>query len=722
MLADLCVSILGKIQPRAIWHPIASVNHPHEDPQAESLRRLAASEARYRSLVETPSLGVFLMDRAGNYEYVSAKMEELTGYQPEEFYRNQQLGYRMTHPDDHRIGERAFRRALLGRSTQHQEFRLIHRNGEIRWTSAACFPVYGDDQSVHSVQVIIQDITDRKLAEEELRREYEIRDAEAEIRVRIAEMDKPQDLFGVVDEISRQLNRLGVEHDTSSIQVLNTDATDFISCGFGGLGIRAERQLSELRRLSWTPTTDNASRYPWVREVWQTRVSRYVPATDEDSNLPVGMSLVDVPFSHGTLAINCNQTDAYSEGDIRLLERLAGVLSEGFQRFADIIQREHLEEQLRESQKMEAVGQLTAGVSHNFNNVLMVIVGNLQLAILDVSKETRELLEDALEASQRASDVVSQLMLFSRRSRGAGELLDLAPLVRRATDVYRRTFGPRITLNFESEDSLPPVLGSAGQLEQVVMNLCLNARDGLEGAELADPRIDVGLTLTRVERSLVPAHVGSVPDRCLCLTVCDNGAGMDEITRRRAFEPFFTTKDVGKGSGLGLSTVYAIVRGHDGWIDLESEPGEGATLRVYLPASAGDPVLPERPTTSPGGGESILLVEDEQGIRNVVRAMLERFSYTVLESVDGEEALELLSRRAAEVALVLLDLSMPRMSGQEVLQRLKIETPGLPVVIFTGQPGDVEDFPGAVAVLTKPVLSDELLHTIQKAIGPSRTP
>ncbi len=678
-------------------------------PDPRAYQDLAQSEARYRTLVENPNFGVFLLGPSGGCLYVSAKIEELTGYTADELYNMPRFGFRITHPDDQAVGMRAYRRALLGHASQHQEFRLLHRDGSYRWTSAACFPVRGDGGRVSSIQVVLQDISERKQAEEELARERRIADAETVVRLRIASMDHARDLFGVVAAIGDQLSALHVEHDSCTIQIINSEGTDFISCSRKDAGESNLRPLEILHSLSWEPASDNVSRYPWVCDVWRTGRSSYVPCTDDTSPLPQGLSLVDAAFSHGTLALNRLGVNAFDPAQIALIERFARLLTEGFSRFFDIVERDRLEGQLRQSQKMEAVGEMIAGVSHNFNNMLTMILGNLELARSETSGDAREFIDDALDASTRAADLIRELMQFSRRDDKQMVSVDVVAIVRTAVRLCQRTIGEAAQLYLaEPGYVLPSVHGNASLLQQIVVNLCLNARDAIEAIDVATPRIDV-------EVHDVVADSG----RCIRVRVRDNGSGMDDTTRERVFEPFFTTKAADKGTGLGLTTVYGIVRDHGGRIEIDSEPGSGTQFSVFLPVGEDQSATPElaSPRSLTGKGETILLVEDEAGIRHVLRVVLERAGYCVIDVEDGELALQLMRDQAPAISLVILDLSMPKMSGVELLQNLHPLFPDLRVLIFTGQNVDLEQLPGASDILTKPAHHHELLEAVGRVLG-----
>jgi PAS domain S-box-containing protein len=383
----------------------------------------------------------------------------------------------------------------------------------------------------------------------------------------------------------------------------------------------------------------------------------------------------------------------------------------------DITTRKQLESQLRQSQKMEAVGQLTAGIAHNFNNMLQVISGNLHLIHDQVPPLLRTHLADAEESAGRAADMVRQLMVFARPTGPHHpQPLDLAALLRHILAICRPTFDQRIQLDARISPQLPQAKGHTGQLEQVLLNLLINARDALELAtSAAEPRICTALQLAAAED--LPADLQ--PGAYLRLQVSDNGVGMDEDTQTRVFEPFFTTKPVGKGTGLGLATVYAIVQEHRGRITCESRVGEGTTFSVYLPAldsPAAAPSQAPEPAASPKGTETLLLIDDEELVRRTLGRGLEKAGYRILEGANGMEGLEILQREGADIALVLLDLSMPGMSGLEVLERLRLLERRPKVVLLTGYAAESSQYAGADQVLQKPLKLSELVRRVRQVL------
>ena len=389
--------------------------------------------------------------------------------------------------------------------------------------------------------------------------------------------------------------------------------------------------------------------------------------------------------------------------------------------FQDITERKYSEEnraqleaQLHQMRKLEAVGQLSAGVAHNFNNILQVIMGNIELALLDAPETLRFALQEAELATRRGAEVVRQLAAFTRAPRRSHHLaVELRGLLDLLVAHCRQSFDPRIALRLDAPASLV-IAGEAGPLEQALFNLCLNARDAIDEHRPAAPLIHLALRQVEAAELLQPPPPNAGPGPFAQLQVADNGAGMDEGTRERIFEPFFTTKEVGKGTGLGLATAYGIVREHQGWIECQSTPGAGACFWIFLPL--GDP-HPELESAAPGG-QTVLVIEDESLVRETVAQLLKRAGYLVYEAGDGVEGLELFGQLGGQVDLVILDLALPRLSGEQVLKELGELAPALKILVFTGYGEGWEGSPQVAEVLHKPLQFAEILQAVQRALDP----
>ncbi|HEX8791730.1 MAG TPA: PAS domain S-box protein [Polyangiaceae bacterium] len=369
----------------------------------------------------------------------------------------------------------------------------------------------------------------------------------------------------------------------------------------------------------------------------------------------------------------------------------------------DITDRKRFEERLRHAQKMEAIGQLSAGIAHNFNNMLAVIVPSMEVAAARADATTADVLAGALDAAMRAAAIVRELMLVSGKSRTMDRKpVAIEALVERTVRMCQSTFDPGITLDLRVAPQLPLVVANGGQIGQALLNVLINARDAVQAAPEARPRA----IRVRVEGS----------EHQVVVRVEDDGCGMDEDTRRRVFEPFFTTKEVGRGTGLGLATTYAIVTDHGGAIECVSTLGVGTTFTLTFPAVQAVEREDGRAGSAPGvvgGSERVLVVDDEALVRATVARTLRGAGYEVLEAADGEAAIRVLSSEGDTLDLVLLDESMPRLSGRGVLETMRARALDVPVIAWTAHVGAIE---GVRAVLNKPVTSATLLRTVRQIL------
>jgi two-component system cell cycle sensor histidine kinase/response regulator CckA len=390
-------------------------------------------------------------------------------------------------------------------------------------------------------------------------------------------------------------------------------------------------------------------------------------------------------------------------------------------------EKHSLQGQLRQAQKMEAVGLLAGGVAHDFNNLLTVIEGNAQLGMMQLRPDDRgyEEFETIERTAEQAAHLTRQLLAFSRRQILQPRQLDLNQLVRTFTQLLERVMGANIRLHLDLAPKCGAVFADPQALQQVLMNLVVNAKDAMpEGGEL---RI-----LTRVlkaDAAYRRTHPAATAHEYVRLTVSDTGTGMDDSTLKRLFEPFFTTKEVGKGTGLGLPVVYGIVKQHDGWIDVNSSPGKGPRFDIYLPVcgsapQASRPQEEEAPAVV-GGHETILLAEDQPGVREFGRRVLEELGYTVLLACDGAEAVKLFASRHPRVNLVILDAVMPKASGRKAWESMRALDGDTPVLYITGYSEELSglsaEAQGGVRVLRKPFGAVELGLTV-RGILDSATP
>lgn len=396
--------------------------------------------------------------------------------------------------------------------------------------------------------------------------------------------------------------------------------------------------------------------------------------------------------------------------------RIAGVAE-------DVTEQRELESQLRQVQRLESVGQLTAGLAHDFNNVLAVVQGHTDLLLLDCppGSPAEESLKHISQAARRAANLTRQLLAFSRKQVMQPRDLDLNEVLGHMAKMLRRALGETVTLDLDCAETPTLVHADVNMIEQVVLNLTLNARDAMPRGG----RLRIQTRHLVFDAASAGGKSGSGIGAHVCLSVTDTGCGIAPEVMPHIFEPFFTTKEIGKGSGLGLATVYGIVKQHQGWIHVDSKPGAGATFEIYLPASTNAVVQPDVPTSQPlpvSGGATILLVEDDPGLRDVARRILRRAGYNVLEAGSGPAALALLRHLQCKPDLLLTDMMMPDgMTGRELAEQILALHPGTRVILTSGYSNQLDDtaflLENGILFLPKPYSPQTLGEAIHKCLS-----
>ncbi len=387
----------------------------------------------------------------------------------------------------------------------------------------------------------------------------------------------------------------------------------------------------------------------------------------------------------------------------------------------DLSEHIKLEEQLRQSQKMESIGTLAGGIAHDFNNILTAIIGYGQIALMKMTADDplRHNVEYMLEGADRAAHLTKELLLFSRKQSVDKISMDLNATVAKVQKFLKKVIGEDITIQLMLHEGEMPVTGDPYQIEQVVMNLVGNARDAMPKGG----RVSISTEIVTLDEHTISADGDLSPGSYALLTVTDSGEGMDEYTRKRIFEPFFTTKDVGKGTGLGLAVSYGIVKQHDGFINVYSEPGIGSTFRVYLPliADARDyESSAEGSEDIPCGDETILLAEDDEMVRSMTTILLTGHGYKVIEAVDGADALKRYRESSSSIDLLLLDLIMPKMNGKEAFDEIRKVRPDIKAIFSSGyapetirQKASLSD---GAHLIAKPSSPAELLRKVRSVL------
>ena len=382
-------------------------------------------------------------------------------------------------------------------------------------------------------------------------------------------------------------------------------------------------------------------------------------------------------------------------------------------------QRKQAQESLIQAQKMEIVGRLAGGVAHDFNNILTAILGYSQIMAmkLDETNPMRAMVDDIYEAAERATDLTRQLLAFSRKQVMEMKVVSLNTVVENISKMLKRLIGEDIELQLTLLESAGNVKADPGQIEQVIMNLVVNARDAMPNGG----NLTVKTGQVELDEKYAAVHNGVAPGMYTVLTVIDTGKGMSPEEQENIFEPFFTTKKRGKGTGLGLATVYGIVRQHNGHIYVYSELEKGTTFKIYLPLDSGSAEeLGKRETrTMPLGNETILIVDDDFSVRHLIKDTLEPLGYNILEAGSGEDALAVIKRSEEKIAMVLTDLIMPGMNGQELLKNIKTILPDIKSILMSGYTDDIVHQNGIATktdFINKPLLPVFLSNKIREVL------
>jgi two-component system cell cycle sensor histidine kinase/response regulator CckA len=596
--------------------------------------RLREAEAKYRTLVEQIPLVTYVNTLTDTIRtlYISPQVEDLLGY-PRDEWLTDDFYPSLLHPDDRERVLAEVARTHASGTPFHEEYRLIAADGREVWVLDETRAVENEAGAPIFLQGFMLDITEHKRAESERRQ-------------------------------TEELYRLVVDNSLDCICLVNTEG-DIVFASASNLALLG-RDPSELAGRTFAELV-HPEDLDGVRDHLRA-LRRGGPTT---------ATVARMRHADGSwVSIEGNATGIHDEDGELTLVLLIG---------RDVTERKRLEDQLRQAQKMEAVGNLAGGIAHDFNNLLTAISGYSDFIVGDpeAGESVRRSATQIVRASERAAALTRQLLAFSRKQVLQPVALAMNDVVTDVEKMLGRIIGEHIHLETKLDANVSSVRADRGQLEQVLLNLAVNARDAMDaGGTLTIETADVDL-----DESYTSRHVGLEPGSYSMLAVSDTGHGIDAGTRDRIFEPFFTTKEPGKGTGLGLATVYGIVKQSGGHVAVYSEPGHGATFKVYLPHAAGEgqaaPVpLPSEPLAE--GSETILLVEDEPIVREIASEILERAGYEVLSAEEPATALEIASLWEGEIDLLLTDVVMPGMNGHELAQRLTTMRPGIKVLFTSG--------------------------------------
>lgn len=631
-------------------------------------------ETYFRSLIENLNDIITVLEIDGTIRYISPSIERILGYTQDELRQKKVFDY--IHPEDLERVNRAFDIALKREQARIElECRLLDKKAD--WHAFRAIAHITEDQRGNVIGIVtLTDITDYKNVEAALK----------------SERDRAQQYLNLAGNMFVALDKEG------KVTLVNKAATRI-------LGYEEKDILGK----NWFETFLPARELEDVRGVF--------------SELMGGKTKVFQYYENPVIT---------REGEERMIAwqnslirdndgSIVGTLSSGF----DVTERNRLEDQLRQSQKMEAVGLLAGGIAHDFNNLLTTIIGNAQLAMMDADKNTPlyEELEEIERAGDKAADLTRRLLAFSRKEVSRPDLLKVNDLVREMEKMLRRMIEEDIELETILEPNLWSIYADPNQIDQVIMSLVVNSREAMpKGGRLIIKTANVELDAVSLERFGVENSPGSY----VMISVRDTGKGMDKEVQSRIFEPFFSTKERDMGSGLGLSTVYGIVKQNGGFIHVKSEPGKGTNLEVYLPkAEPKKSVEVKRKGisgTKPMGVETILVVEDDDLTRGLAVKGLRKYGYRALGAKDFDEAIRI-SGTVESIDMLLTDVVLEGMSGKELADRLKSSRPGLKLLFMSGYSQSIlsrHDISGAdVEFIKKPFTPEMLARKVREVMDKS---
>ncbi len=649
--------------------------------RSEPTRQL--SDQQCRQLVETALDPIFTCDRESRYLYVNQAAAASLGRQQRDIVGK--TVYDLFPPDVAQAFDATVRRVLATGDVVLSENR-VELNGRPAWFSNVLQPVRDRQGRIEAVQGIVRDITRLKSAEEALREnEDRLRQAVHIANIGIFEHDH---IGGTLHRSAEHREIFGLYDETISDRIF----------------LEADGQ----------PPAFLASVHPDDRESLWTAMKRGLqPAT--------GMLDVEFRYLHPTRGIRWlalrAQTFFEGDGEARRPVRTIGASRDITERKRVLEEREHLLHQLSQAQKMESIGRLAGGVAHDFNNMLTVINGNLELVLDEVGPDRplHATLTEIRDAGRRSADLTRQLLGFARQQLTAPRVLNLNVSIGRSITMLRRLLREDVRLKWGPAGDLWLVRIDPGQIDQILVNLTVNARDAIDGVG----EIAIRTSNTILDAEYCAPRPWAAAGEYVVVEVADDGRGMDEATQARVFEPFFTTKAVGQGTGLGLAMVYGIVKQNGGLIDVESTPGEGTAFRMFLPRFVDDSAAAQagRPVPAPEtGNETILVVEDQPMVLRLTMRMLQSLGYTVLSAGTPEEAIRIADERAGSIQLVVTDMVMPRMNGRDLTAYLRSRHPHLKYLFVSGYAGPLAPRGADVHFLPKPFSQASLATKVREAL------
>lgn len=574
----------------------------------------------------------------------------------------------IVHPDDRDYVDRCWK-AALSREPYDIEHRIIVK-GEVKWVHEKAELVFNEKGEPISGIGTVQDITNLKIAEEELKRSKEFNETI---------LNSMRYAICIIDPEGKTIT-------AANRAFIETYGQDVIG-----------RHCYEVTHRSKEPCASPEHPCPMVESLR-------------------GSS--GVVYEH--LHYSMDGRRIYAEVSTAPIKDRTGKVVLIIHAESDITERKDLEEQLRQAQKMKAIGTLTGGIAHDFNNILTAIMGYGSLMRIKMKEDDplRTYLEQILFSTERAASLIQSLLAFSRKQIINPVLVNLNDIVRRVEKLLTRLIGEDIDIKTILADVDLNIMADSVQIEQVLINLATNARDAMpEGGVFT-----IETKPVRIDEEYIRRHAFTTPGMYAMLSITDTGVGMDEKMKERIFEPFFTTKEIGKGTGLGLSIVHGIIKQHNGNINVYSEPGRGTTFKIYLPLIKSEIGIEQTEVLPPpmGGTETILLAEDDETVRELIKNILKESGYKMIEAVDGEDALERFAENRDSIQLILLDVIMPKKSGKEIYEIIKAIKPDIKALFMSGYTADIIHKKGMLDVgidfIQKPLSPDELLRKVREVL------
>jgi two-component system, cell cycle sensor histidine kinase and response regulator CckA len=698
---------------------------------AASEKRLRDSEERLQLVIKGSNDAPWDWDLIRNEIYYSPQWWEQLGYAPDELSADVALWERLMHPEDAERANSVFKSALEKDVDSYEvEFRLKHKDGHFVSILSRGFITRDGSGNATRVSGTNMDLTERKLAEERIEHLNRVLRAIRDVNQLIVRERDPETLI-------REGCRLLVDNrGYAAALIVLTDENDRpLSWAGAGFASSSEAIDALFDRQELPPCCDKARPAVEVARIdYGAGTCSACPVGEKCSGTPsLCVRLIHGDTSFGYLMASLDPDLQPTDEESSLFLEMAGDLAYAlnFIRMEAVHessekQRESLEKQLVQAQKMESVGRLAGGVAHDYNNMLSIITGYAELALEKVSPED-PLYADIREISQaakRSTDITRQLLAFARKQTTAPKVLDLNENIGRMLKMLRRLIGEDIDLSWRPGEALGLVKIDPSQVDQILANLCVNARDAIAGVG----KITIETDNIRFDENYCADHPGFIPGDFVLVAVSDDGAGMATETLDKIFEPFFTTKNDHRGTGLGLATVYGIVKQNSGFINVYSEPEKGTTIKIYLPHHTGGTawIQPENTLAAlPGDGETILLAEDDASILKLGKMFLESLGYTVLSANTSHEAIRLAEEHPGDIQLLITDVVMPEMNGRELSESLRTRYPDLKTLFMSGYTANVIAHRGVleegVFFIAKPFSKNDLAVKVREVLNDTGT-